>query len=82
MAAIRGEFQPIHTNVPGIEICELFPKVAAMMDKFVGSVTPTGEYPAIASTHSIVGDDSIRNSDSQTSAILADALVRCGPFDV
>ncbi|MCO6457601.1 MAG: DUF1501 domain-containing protein [Pirellulaceae bacterium] len=32
---IRGEFQPIRTNVPGIEICELFPRIAAMMDKFV-----------------------------------------------
>ena len=32
---IRGEFKPIKTNVPGIEICELFPKMAAMMDKFV-----------------------------------------------
>jgi hypothetical protein len=31
---IRGEFQPISTNVPGIQICELFPKIAAMMDKF------------------------------------------------
>ncbi len=31
---IRGQFQPIKTNVPGIEICELFPKMAAMMDKF------------------------------------------------
>lgn len=30
---IRGEFKPIKTNVPGIEICELFPKIAAMMDK-------------------------------------------------
>ena len=34
-AEIRGEFKPIKTNVPGIEICELFPKLAAMMDKFV-----------------------------------------------
>lgn len=32
---IRGEFKPIKTNVPGIEICEQFPKLAAMMDKFV-----------------------------------------------
>ncbi len=31
---IRGEFQPISTNVPGIEIGELFPKIAAMADKF------------------------------------------------
>jgi hypothetical protein len=32
---IRGDFKPISTNVPGIQICELFPKIAAMMDKFV-----------------------------------------------
>jgi hypothetical protein len=30
---VRGEFQPIKTNVPGIEICEVFPKVARLMDK-------------------------------------------------
>ncbi len=33
-AEIRGEFKPIKTNVPGIEICELMPKLAQMMDKF------------------------------------------------
>ena len=32
---IRGEFDPIATNVPGIEIGECFPKIASMMDKFV-----------------------------------------------
>jgi hypothetical protein len=31
---IRGEFRPISTNVPGIQICELFPRMAKMMDKF------------------------------------------------
>ena len=31
---IRGEFKPIKTKVPGIEICELMPKIAGMMDKF------------------------------------------------
>jgi hypothetical protein len=31
---IRGVFQPIHTNVPGIDICELLPKVAQHADKF------------------------------------------------
>lgn len=31
---IRGEFSPISTNVPGIEICELLPRMASMMDKF------------------------------------------------
>ncbi len=30
----RGEFSPIRTNVPGIEICELMPKQAQIADKF------------------------------------------------
>ncbi len=32
---IRGEFRPIPTNVPGIEICEHLPRLAAIMDKLV-----------------------------------------------
>ena len=32
---IRGEFSPIATKVSGIEIGECFPRIAAMMDKFV-----------------------------------------------
>jgi hypothetical protein len=31
---IRGEFQPIATNVNGIQICELLPKIASIADKF------------------------------------------------
>jgi hypothetical protein len=34
-AEIRGEFKPIGTNVAGIQLCELLPKLAAMMDKLV-----------------------------------------------
>jgi hypothetical protein len=30
---IRGEFKPIATNVPGIDICEVFPRIAGIMDK-------------------------------------------------
>src|SRR4051794_9034981 len=30
----RGEFKPIHTNVPGIDICELMPRLAKMADKY------------------------------------------------
>ena len=33
-AEIRGEYSPIATKVPGMEICELFPKLAAVADKF------------------------------------------------
>ena len=31
---IRGEFRPIPTSVPGIEICELFPRIARMAERF------------------------------------------------
>ncbi|HVS39935.1 MAG TPA: DUF1501 domain-containing protein [Gemmataceae bacterium] len=34
-AEIRGEFKPIATRVPGIQICEVFPQIAARMDKCV-----------------------------------------------
>ena len=34
-AEIRGEFQPIETNVPGIQICEHLPRLARIMDKLV-----------------------------------------------
>ena len=34
-AEIRGEFQPISTNVPGLQICEVFPRMARLMDKCV-----------------------------------------------
>src|SRR5687768_10196027 len=32
-AEIRGEFSPINTNVPGIEICEVFPQLSKIMDR-------------------------------------------------
>jgi hypothetical protein len=34
-AEIRGEFKPIATNVPGIEISEVLPRMAQCMDKLV-----------------------------------------------
>ncbi|HZY88797.1 MAG TPA: DUF1501 domain-containing protein [Gemmataceae bacterium] len=34
-AEIRGEFKPIHTKVPGVQICEVFPQLAARMDRCV-----------------------------------------------
>jgi hypothetical protein len=41
---IRGPFQPIKTNVPGIEISEIFPRTARHADKFsiIRSVYHTG----------------------------------------
>jgi hypothetical protein len=33
-AEIKGPYKPIGTNVPGIEICEVFPRMAKNADKF------------------------------------------------
>jgi len=34
-AGIRGEYRPIATNVPGLDVCEHMPRLARMMDRFV-----------------------------------------------
>jgi hypothetical protein len=52
-AEIRGEFSPIKTNVPGIEIGEAFPRIAKMMDKFAivrSIVGARGGHDAIQAT--------------------------------
>jgi hypothetical protein len=46
---IRGEFKPIPTSVPGIQICEVFPQLAALMHKSVvirSVVGSTGHHDA------------------------------------
>jgi hypothetical protein len=47
---VRGEFKPIRTNVPGIEICEHLPRMAGMMDRMAlirSIVGATGGHDAI-----------------------------------
>lgn len=41
---VRGEFSPIETNVPGVEICELFPRLASISDRlaFIRTVVGAG----------------------------------------
>jgi hypothetical protein len=46
---IRGEFNPIATSVPGVQICEVFPQIAARMHKFAAIrsiVGCTGDHDA------------------------------------
>jgi hypothetical protein len=45
-AEIRGEFKPISTRVPGLQIGECFPKIAAMMDKFAAIRSVVGSVDA------------------------------------
>src|SRR5579871_4597009 len=52
-AEIRGEFKPIATSVPGIQIGEVFPQIAARMDKCVvlrSIVGATGGHDAFQCT--------------------------------
>jgi hypothetical protein len=52
-AEIRGEFHPIATNVPGLQICEVFPRLAGLMDKCVvirSIVGATGGHDAFQCT--------------------------------
>ena len=53
-AEFRGEFRPIATNVPGMEICELMPKLAQLADK----------YTIIRSVSGVRDEHSPRQSDS------------------
>lgn len=44
-SGIRGEFQPIATDVPGLDICEHMPRLAQMMNKFVVIRSLVGSQP-------------------------------------
>jgi hypothetical protein len=52
---VRGEFNPIVTNVPGIEICELLPCMARMMDKLVPIRSVVGSIGDHASFQCLTG---------------------------
>ena len=41
-AEIRGEFQPISTNLPGVQICEHLPRIAQRMDRLATIRTLVG----------------------------------------
>ena len=52
---IRGEFDPIRTNVPGIDICEHLPRLAARAHKYalVRSLAHR-EYNHLVATHHVL----------------------------
>src|SRR5687767_3405149 len=53
-AEFRGQFQPIATNVGGMDICEHLPKLANMVDKFaiLCSLSGSGGQHSIYQSHS------------------------------
>ena len=54
---IRGQFQPIATNVPGIRICEHLPLLARMADRYaiLRSLTHTGINHGTSAYHMLTG---------------------------
>lgn len=51
----RGDFRPIPTNVPGIEICEHLPRLATMADRFSLIRSLSHDSPGhVNSTHTLV----------------------------
>jgi hypothetical protein len=65
----RGEFQAIDTNVPGIQICEHMPRLAAMMDKLaiVRSTTGIHEEHSPHQTETGWSDQSLKSSGGRPS---------------
>jgi len=51
----RGEFNPISTNVPGMQICEHFPQLATMADKFAVIRSVVGMYDDHSNFHTQTG---------------------------
>jgi hypothetical protein len=52
---VRGEFQPIATNVPGIEFCELLPGMAKIADKCAVIRSVVGQRDEHSSFQSLTG---------------------------
>jgi hypothetical protein len=63
-AEFRGEFNPIATNVPGVEICEHFPKLATMAERFaiVRSLVGSAGEHSNHQTHTAYHTRDLRNA--------------------
>jgi len=57
---IRGEFNPISTRVPGIQICELFPQLAQRMDRLIPIRSMVGSVGRHSAFQCLTGNASLR----------------------
>ncbi|MCA9142473.1 MAG: DUF1501 domain-containing protein [Planctomycetaceae bacterium] len=62
---VRGEFKPISTNVPGIQICEHFPELATRTDQLaiVRSMTHTDVNHTSGTHYMLTGEPPPANTD-------------------
>src|SRR5262249_9998968 len=52
---IRGEFQPIRSNLPGVDVCELLPHTAKVMDRVTVVRSLTHPYPIHGVAYALTG---------------------------
>jgi hypothetical protein len=52
---IRGEFKPIATSLPGVQVCELLPRMAAVMDRVAVIRSLVGQLDEHSSFQSMTG---------------------------
>src|SRR5262245_7566116 len=76
-AEVRGEFKPIATCVPGVRICELFPRLARQADKYciVRSVTHQ------CTVHTPAGYAMLTGAEHPSAAAKSATEVRPSPED-
>jgi hypothetical protein len=80
-AEIRGEFKPIKTNVPGVEVCEYMPKLAQMMDKFAIVRSLVGARDEHASNLCLTGYTQAENSQNHAPDMGSVISYLQGPVD-
>ncbi len=69
-ADLRGEFKPIKTNVPGIEISEQFPMLAGMADRYaiIRSVTHDSNIHTVGAHSMLTGNPYPKAASGEISA--------------
>ena len=81
-AEIRGEFNPIATNVPGIQISEYLPRLARMTDKLAIVRSIVGQRDEHSSFHTTTGfgmDVTRREGKPNVCSVISRVLGRTSP---
>ncbi len=81
-AEIRGEFSPIATSVPGMQVCELMPRLAEVMDRCSVIRSVVGQRDEHSSFQSLTGYTMDRDATGRRRRTSARAFRRrLGPTD-
>lgn len=78
---IRGDLKPISTNITGIQICEVFPRLARMMDKLAIIRSLTGMRDEHSSHMCLSGYSSVESSIKRRPSLGAYLSRLEGPVD-